>query len=186
MRPGARVYLSPRITYILQVLKTKTSKLRAEVPMVSSVVYAGRWRVNNFSYSSRVSKPSTCHPHPGQNTTQHRSERGWPSAIIWNQRGGHCYPFVFQASLWGFSLEVFKFALLLTIHGNQSGIFPSIEQQWRSKSFKLKLMVFLLQKGISWHGFAPRSWQVHPFVSWHQYLIASKPCSESSHMPTAT
>lgn len=94
--------------------------------MVSSVVYAGRWRVNNFSHSSRVSKPSTCHPHPGQNTNRHRSERGWPSAIIWNQRGGHCPPFVFQAALWGFSLEVFVLSLLYSwlFMETKVGFFP--------------------------------------------------------------
>lgn len=188
MGPGARLYLSPRITYIFQVLKTKKSQLRAEILMASSVVYAGRWRVeNNFSHSSRVSKPRLS-PSPGTECHSAQGwERGWPSAIIWNQHERHCPPFVFQASLWGLSLEVFVLSLLYSDYSwKPKWDFSLYWTTVKVKEFQLKLMVFLLQKGISWQGFAPRSWQVHPFVSPHHYLIASKPCSESSHTPTAT
>lgn len=139
------------------MLKTKKkSKLRAEILMASSVVYAGRWRVgNNFSHSSRVSKPSACHPHPGQ---RDKSERGRPSAIIWNQHRRHCPPFVFQASLWGLSLEVFVLSLLYSDYSwKPKRDFSLYWTTVKVKEFQLKLMEFLLQKGISWHGFAPRS-----------------------------
>lgn len=87
---------------------------RADILMASSVVYTGRWRVeNNFSHSSRVSNPSTCHPHPGQNATWHRRERGWLSTTIS-----------------GFSVRAllgsvcFKFALLWLLMKTKVGFFP--------------------------------------------------------------